>query len=202
MIRFAKMDCTENPNICGRFKINGYPTLKYFYRKKQEPYLGQRTEEALLNFATEKGNQIKPKEDIRYLESQDLFSEKCDQKICVIAFLPSVKNVGEQRLMQYIETANTVHKSNSNRLINFFWVEGGQNFEIEEKLGLGFGFPAVVAIYLKKGIYSVMRTAYGEKNLRLFSGSIVGNGTRVNKLYGELPRFKTAKNRVQLDQEL
>merc|ERR1712151_471127 len=41
--------------------------------------------------------------------------------------------------------------------IGFLWSQGGDQFEREEKLGLQFGFPAVIAVNFKKDRFGVHR---------------------------------------------
>jgi len=42
---------------------------------------------------------------------------------------------------------------------------------MEEKLSLGFGFPAVVAINHGKKKYAIMRSSFGSENLKNFVSS-------------------------------
>jgi thioredoxin domain-containing protein 5 len=49
---FAKVDCTGNGDeVCGRFKVSGFPTLKLFARGKVYSYKGGRDAAALRAFA-------------------------------------------------------------------------------------------------------------------------------------------------------
>lgn len=50
-ILLAKVDATVNREIAKRFQIRSYPTLKYFANHKMYPYNGERTLEALKEFA-------------------------------------------------------------------------------------------------------------------------------------------------------
>ena len=49
----AKVDCTKEKEVCNRFKVNGYPSLKYFADRKMFSYKGARDIEALYEFVTE-----------------------------------------------------------------------------------------------------------------------------------------------------
>ena len=42
------------------------------------------------------------------------------------------------------------------------WAQGGNNFDLEEALNLGFGYPAVVAIHWGKQKLSTMRQTYNK----------------------------------------
>lgn len=52
------------------------------------------------------------------------------------------------------------------------WAQGADFFELEEKLSLAFGYPAVVAISSSKKKYAVMRNAFSEANVKTFVSSI------------------------------
>uniref|UniRef100_A0A3Q0RH87 Protein disulfide-isomerase n=1 Tax=Amphilophus citrinellus TaxID=61819 RepID=A0A3Q0RH87_AMPCI len=47
-VQLAKVDCTANSELCSRFGVSGYPTLKIFrYGKDSAPYDGPRTAEGI-----------------------------------------------------------------------------------------------------------------------------------------------------------
>jgi len=48
----AKVDCTKEKEVCNRFKVSGYPSLKYFADRKMFAYKGARTIDALYDFVT------------------------------------------------------------------------------------------------------------------------------------------------------
>ena len=50
-INVAKVDCTENKGLGGRFNIRGYPTLIYFAGRKMYRYSGAREVSELADFA-------------------------------------------------------------------------------------------------------------------------------------------------------
>jgi hypothetical protein len=64
-IVIAKVDCTENKQVCGRFDVTGYPTLKYIADKKVYTYKGKRAFDELKEFVLsgykeEKGEAVPP----------------------------------------------------------------------------------------------------------------------------------------------
>jgi len=48
----AKVDCTKEKEVCNRFKVTGYPSLKYFADRKMFAYKGARNIDALYDFVT------------------------------------------------------------------------------------------------------------------------------------------------------
>ena len=51
-ILLAKVDCTKEKAVCGRFKVRGYPTLLYFAERSMFRYSGARDIDSLAAFAT------------------------------------------------------------------------------------------------------------------------------------------------------
>ncbi len=49
----AKVDCTQEKEVCNRFNIKGFPSLKYFANRKMFAYKGARDIDALYDFVTE-----------------------------------------------------------------------------------------------------------------------------------------------------
>eukprot|EP00573_Skeletonema_grethae_P003356 CAMPEP_0201685734 /NCGR_PEP_ID=MMETSP0578-20130828/422_1 /ASSEMBLY_ACC=CAM_ASM_000663 /TAXON_ID=267565 /ORGANISM="Skeletonema grethea, Strain CCMP 1804" /LENGTH=229 /DNA_ID=CAMNT_0048169687 /DNA_START=56 /DNA_END=745 /DNA_ORIENTATION=+ len=49
----AKVDCTQEKEVCNRFNIKGFPSLKYFADRKMFSYKGARNIDALYDFVTE-----------------------------------------------------------------------------------------------------------------------------------------------------
>eukprot|EP01084_Bolivina_argentea_P133469 235552_1 len=51
-IKLAKVDCTtdENKDVCSKFGVRGYPTIKFFSNGEPSAYEGARTAEAIVNY--------------------------------------------------------------------------------------------------------------------------------------------------------
>jgi len=47
----AKVDCTEQQDLCAKYEVSGYPTLKWFGKSAEpSPYSGARTAEGIIEF--------------------------------------------------------------------------------------------------------------------------------------------------------
>merc|ERR1711972_453262 len=57
--------------------------------------------------------------------------------------------------------------------VGFMWAQGGDQFEVEEKMSLQFGFPAVVAVNVKKARFGVHRGIFNKDALSQFLGSMM-----------------------------
>ncbi|KAF5455347.1 hypothetical protein F2P56_024936, partial [Juglans regia] len=61
-VLIAKVDCDDQKNLCSKYGVSGYPTIKWFPKGSLEPkkYEGPRTSEALTEFVnTEGGTNVK-----------------------------------------------------------------------------------------------------------------------------------------------
>lgn len=65
----------------------------------------------------------------------------------------------------------------------FLWAQGGDHFDLEEKLGaVGVGYPVVVVIYETKKYFGKLRKAFNEENVESYLTDILSNKVRMNKL--------------------
>jgi len=72
----------------------------------------------------------------------------------------------------------------------FFWLQAGDQLELERSLGLGFGFPAVVAVSPSKLLFSTMRSAFDAENVSNFMTKTMTGSTPFDPIPRSLLRFK------------
>ncbi|XP_072290868.1 protein disulfide-isomerase A3 [Eucyclogobius newberryi] len=77
VVSLAKVDCTANSNVCGKYGVNGYPTLKIFRDGEETgPYDGPRTADGIVSFLKKQAGPASvelPSEDQldKYISDQD-----------------------------------------------------------------------------------------------------------------------------------
>ena len=64
----------------------------------------------------------------------------------MLLFVPDIRDAGKQQRETMIATLKTVAESQVRGLFQDGWLVGGSQYALEEKLNLGFGYPAVVAV--------------------------------------------------------
>lgn len=98
------------------------------------------------------------------------FREHCETRTCVVAFLPHILDGGAKVRNEHLKALETVFKNSKSagHPVGFMWSQGGDQFESEEKMALSFGFPAVVAINLKKERFGVHRGTFDKDALKGF----------------------------------
>uniref|UniRef100_A0A7S1FDJ3 protein disulfide-isomerase n=1 Tax=Noctiluca scintillans TaxID=2966 RepID=A0A7S1FDJ3_NOCSC len=244
-VLIAEVDCTEHQNFCGKFGIQGYPTIKAFKKGSSKPdeynsgrdyksfkryieanlagpecsledkagcqpdelklleesealSVGDRRakikvmeeevkeKKALLkSLQKEIGETTKAielfklggekPERVEQLVGDAEFREHCEHRTCILAFLPHILDGGAAARNGLLKTLDTVFKKakGDSQPVGFMWLQGGDQFEIEEKLSLQFGFPAVIAISLKKERFGVHRGIFDKDSLSQFLGSMM-----------------------------
>merc|ERR1712070_98743 len=103
------------------------------------------------------------------------FREHCEHRTCVLAFLPHILDSSAKYRnanLKMVEAAFKKAKADG-QPVGFMWLQGGDQFEVEEKLTLQFGFPAVVAVNVKKERFGIHRGTFDKDSLSSFLGSMM-----------------------------
>jgi hypothetical protein len=133
----------------------------------------------------------KKPDTVEQLLTEEDFREVCGSKTCVVGFLPHIYDdqaKGRNENIKILDNARKANKDDGGASLGFFWVQGGDNFELEEKLGLQFGFPAVVAMNLRKEKFAVYRGVWSKDEVARFVKKPSGLAP-----LPKLPKFEKAK---------
>jgi len=98
-------------------------------------------------------------EKVEQLLNDEDWRAHCEARTCVVAFLPHIfddQAEGRNKNLKMMDAALQASKK-AGKNIGFLWSQGGDQFELEEKLGLQFGFPAVIAVNFGKDRFGVHR---------------------------------------------
>jgi len=98
------------------------------------------------------------------------FRENCETRTCVLSFLPHILDGGAAARNGFLKTIESVFKKAKadGHPVGFMWLQGGDQFENEEKMSLQFGFPAVIAINVKKERFGIHRGTFDKDSLAQF----------------------------------
>lgn len=120
------------------------------------------------------------------------FREHCEHRTCILAFLPHILDGGAAARSGYLKVLEAVFKSSKadSTPAGFMWLQGGDQYEIEEMLSLQFGFPAVIAVNLKKERYGVHRGTLEKASLEQFIKSMMIGKVPLQPLPKTLPKFQ------------
>jgi hypothetical protein len=164
-------------------ELKGEIETKKAESKKLEKEVKKLT--ADLEIWEESGN--KPEMTEQLLSDED-FRAHCESRTCVLAFLPHILDdqaAGRKKNIAMVDAARKANKADGGPPMGFMWLQGGDNFDLEEKLGLQFGFPAMVVLNLKKEKFAVYRGVWAEDDVKKF----VKKPTGLAPLPPKLPAF-------------
>lgn len=195
-VGFGRVNCDEHKSLCGNHGVQGFPTIKFFNQGNPEDYQGGREAEAFAEYAMNKAGATIKRLELAQLKSQSVFDEYCVQSesLCIIAFLPTIEDVGETKRNELLQELKEISEANKKNPITFLWSQGGDHFNLEDKLGMNFGHPSLVAIHMGKKKFSIMRKRYEKKNVEWFIGALMTGGAHVNDL-PSLPALKEVKEK-------
>ncbi|CAJ1422766.1 unnamed protein product [Effrenium voratum] len=103
----------------------------------------------------------------------------CEGRTCLVAFLPHIFDDGAAGRNEKLKVLDQVLKDTKKdgKSVGFLWSQGGDQFELEEALGLQFGFPAVIAVNFGKGRFGVHRGTFDKDSVSQFLTSLARGGT-------------------------
>ncbi|KAK1294450.1 Protein disulfide isomerase-like 2-3 [Acorus calamus] len=163
-VKLGHVNCDAEKSLMGRFNVQGFPTILVFGADKDNlfPYEGARSASAIESFALEQleTNVAPPK--VTELTGPDVMEEKCaSAAICFVAFLPDILDSKAEGRNKYIDILLSVEEKFKRRPYSFVWTGAGKRPNLEKQVGVGgYGYPALVALNVKKGAYAPLRSAF------------------------------------------
>lgn len=130
-------------------------------------------------------------EKVEQLLGDAEFKEHCESRTCIVSFLPHILEGGAKARNDLLKTLNDVFKKAKadNHPVGFMWSQGGDQFELEEKMALQFGFPAVIAVNLKKGRFGVHRGTFDKDSLSGFLSSMMLGRVPLQPIPANFPKW-------------
>ncbi|KVI02075.1 disulfide isomerase [Cynara cardunculus var. scolymus] len=151
-------------SLMSRFKVQGFPTILVFGADKDSPitYEGARSASAIESFALVNLETNVAPPEVTELTSPDVMEEKCGSAaICFVAFLPDILDSKAEGRNKYLETLLSIAEKFKRSPYSYVWAAAGKQPELEKHVGVGgYGYPALVALNIKKGAYAPLRSAF------------------------------------------
>mmetsp|Transcript_102978 Transcript_102978/g.261599 ORF Transcript_102978/g.261599 Transcript_102978/m.261599 type:complete len:348 (+) Transcript_102978:62-1105(+) len=117
-------------------------------------------------------------EKVEQLLNEADWRAHCEGRTCVVAFLPHILDdftKGRNAHIKVLDDAMQASKKDG-KSIGFLWSQGGDQFELEELMGLQFGFPAVIAVNFGKERFGVHRGTFSKEQVSQFLTSLSRGG--------------------------
>jgi len=114
------------------------------------------------------------------LVSQKVYKGWCKgTTICAIYFLPNIYESNAKERDSYLKMIAKAAKANRNYRLTHFWLQAGDQLDLERQLNLGFGFPALVVVSPTKAVFGVLAGSFSQEGvkdyLRMAGGGQVRN---------------------------
>ncbi|XP_014502804.1 protein disulfide-isomerase like 2-2 [Vigna radiata var. radiata] len=163
-VKLGHVDCDAEKSLMSRFKVQGFPTILVFGADKDSPipYEGARTAAAIESFALEQLETNVAPPEVTEIHSPDVLEEKCGTAaICFVAFLPDILDSKAEGRNRYIQQLLSVAEKFKRSPYSYVWVAAGKQLDLEKQVGVGgYGYPALVALNLKKAVYAPLKSAF------------------------------------------
>lgn len=88
--------------------------------------------------------------EVKEITTQEQFNEACMEATCMLLFVPDIRDSTKTQREAMLATMKAVAEAQVAGLFEYGWVVGGSQYDLEQKLNLGFGYPAVVAVGERK----------------------------------------------------
>lgn len=186
-VKVGKVDATVEQSIPQRFGVQGFPTIKLFPsgKKTENSAVDYNEGRDLSSFTRFAEKYAAMTLEAEQLLTQGQFDETCSEgNLCLIAFLPHIIESSAKERTKYLAEYNNAARGSGGVPCSYFWSQGGDQYEFEEKLNLGFGFPALIAVSRKKNIFVVHRGSFTESSIRTFI-----TGLSAPKHLNDLPKI-------------
>ncbi|XP_076802865.1 protein disulfide-isomerase A6-like [Clavelina lepadiformis] len=172
-IKLGALDATVHQQTAQQYGIRGYPSIKIFRQghKNEDPidYDGPRDTSGIVDRAMEYYDENIEPPTVDELVDQSVFDEKCTGHMCIISFLPDLMDSGKDGRNAYLELLAKLGDNFKKQKWGWGWAPALVQDKLEKALGVGgFGYPAMVAINTRKGVYALHRGAFSVEGLNPF----------------------------------
>lgn len=195
-VKLGQVDCEAHKDLGEKYDIQGFPTILLFGSDKTNPkhYEGARTAGAIESYALAELEANVEAPEVVELVGQDVLDKECGSAaICFISFLPDILDSKAEGRNKYLATLRNVAEKYKRSAYRYIWTAAGKQPEFEKAVGVGgFGYPAMVALNVKRAIYAPLRGAFEEDSVMKFV-SEAGRGGRGNVPLQSVPAIVSAE---------
>lgn len=123
-VPLVKVDCTSNSNICSKYGVNGYPTLKIFRDGEESgPYDGPRTADGIVSFLKKQAGPA----SVELKADADLAAYTSDQDASVVGFFADDKSTAQAEFLKAASALRDNYRfahTNSEALLQSHGIDG------------------------------------------------------------------------------
>ncbi|CAK9259751.1 unnamed protein product [Sphagnum jensenii] len=195
-VKLGQVDCDAETSLAQKYGVKGFPTIMLFAHDKQNPslYEGARVAGAIESYALSQLELKVVAPEVLELAGQDVLENECGSAaICFVTFLPDILDSKKEGRNKYIEVLHTVAEKFKRNAYRYVWAAAGKQPELEKAVGVGgYGYPAMVALNIKKAVYAPLRSSFDLDSVVKFV-SEAGKGGKGNLPLNEVPVIVTTE---------
>ncbi|XP_037307800.1 protein disulfide-isomerase A3 [Pungitius pungitius] len=124
LVALVKVDCTSSTNICSKYGVSGYPTLKIFRDGEETgPYDGPRTADGIVGFLKKQAGPA----SVELKSDADLAKYTSDPDASVVGFFADAKSTAQAEFMKAASALRDSYRfahTNSEALLQSHGVDG------------------------------------------------------------------------------
>ncbi|XP_068579153.1 protein disulfide-isomerase A3 [Cebidichthys violaceus] len=124
IVALAKVDCTSSSNICSKYGVSGYPTLKIFRDGDETgPYEGPRTADGIVSFLKKQAGPA----SVELKTDAELTKYTSDQDASVVGFFADDKSTAQVEFMKAASALRDNYRfahTNSEALLQSHGIDG------------------------------------------------------------------------------
>lgn len=189
-IRIAAIDATVHTKTANEYNIRGFPTIKLFIDGNVEDYEGGRKKSDIMEFIKAKAADFAPAPEIVQLVNDKTLTDKCSNaQLCILSFLPHILDCDAKCRNDYLEVLRGV--SEKFKKYSYVWAEAVSQPDLESALEVGgFGYPAMVALNVRKMKFSTLRGPFSLDGINEFLRDLsYGRGSSIPVRGAKLPKI-------------
>jgi len=195
-VKLGQVDCDADKALAQKFGVQGFPTIMLFGADKSNPtlYEGARTAGAIEAYAIAHMEMNVAAPEVVELVGQDVMESQCGSAaICFVSFLPDILDSKAEGRNKYLTTLRNVAEKYKRSAYRYVWAAAGKQQELENAVGVGgFGYPAMVALNVKKAVYAPLRGSFEQDSVMKFVAE-AGKGGKGNVPLQSVPTASTTE---------
>jgi protein disulfide-isomerase A6 len=177
-VKLGAVDATVESSLASKYGVKGYPTIKVFpagKKGKAQDYQGPREANGIVDYALNLLEQSGVPPNTPEVTSQSVFDESCTNsgRICVVMFVPHILDSLAAGRNRYLDTLASLAKEFRGKPLNFVWIEGGSQPDLESALGVIASYPTLSVISTEKKIGATQKLSWSLKNCKSFLNGVL-----------------------------
>jgi len=169
-VKLGALDSTVHTVMSGRYGIQGFPTIKFFFNGEESEYDGGRTASDIVAWALDKHGENIEAPEVHQLTEESVLKAACDDhQLCVVAVLPHIFDCQSKCRNEYITLLKNAGDRFKKQRWGWVWAEAGQHMAMESAFDIGgFGYPALAVANSRKMKFALMRGSFSENGINEF----------------------------------